>query len=105
MDWLSLPGFVRLFSNDMASGRNELLIGIRNSRMSVSSQQHLAGRDFRFDARKMIGKTNALGAALLRLAAAAANHERHLPVVDNGSERTSVKVPAALPLGSVTVDP
>lgn len=105
MDRLLLPSVVCLFPDDTASGRNQLVVSICDLGVAVSSQKHLAGRDFRFDARKMIGKTNALGAALLHLAAAAANHEWHLPVVDNGSERTSVKVPAALPLGSVTVDP
>jgi hypothetical protein len=105
MDWLSLPSFVRLFSNDIASGGNELLIGIRNPRMAVSSQQHLAGRDFRFDPGKVIRKTDALGAALPRLAVSPANHERHLPVVDDGSKRTRVKLASTLPLSSITVDP
>jgi hypothetical protein len=105
MDRLLLPCVMRLLSNDTASGRNQIVVSIRDLEMAVSGKQYLAGGDFRFDFRKVIRKTNALGAALLWLGAAAADHEWHLAIVDNGSKRPSMKIPTALPLSSVTIDP
>lgn len=59
----------------------------------------------RLHVREAVGEADALGAAVLRLVATAADHERHLGVPDHRSQRPGVELAAALALCPPAVYP